>query len=58
MNYPKTENEIWWEIWLRKEKHNEFESIASKLDIQVDSRVIEFEERDVCIIKTTPKKPK
>jgi len=58
--FPGLNEEIWWEIWLRKAagsaeaSHSHFVEAARPLDIRVDAQYVEFPERVVVLAWATP----
>jgi len=50
--YPEPGRPIWWEIWLRRGRRQEFAEIAQRLQIHVKSDALTFPEREVVIALT------
>jgi len=51
-SYPEPNEEIWWEVWLRRDDDAEverFRDFASKAGIQVSARHLKFDERTVIL---------
>jgi hypothetical protein len=44
---------IWWEIWLRKDKKENFDTIAGQMDIRVNPHSCKFIEREVVLTLAT-----
>jgi hypothetical protein len=47
--FPQSLQTIWWEVWLRKGKGEDFKSISEKLNIVTKQHVISFPEREVIL---------
>ncbi len=47
--FPENGREVWWEVWLRKGKQEEFKQITQKLEIPTKSHAIYFPEREVVL---------
>ncbi|XDE61849.1 hypothetical protein AB3M80_25650 [Arthrospira platensis BEA 1257B] len=47
--FPENGREVWWEVWLRKEKQGEFNQITQKLEITTKYHAISFPEREVVL---------
>ncbi len=55
--YPRQEESIWWEVWLRRHDRNELARLLEFADIQgldVGERRLQFDERIVILVKATP----
>ena len=53
--FPDVDQETLWEIWLRKEKSEGFQKIANALNLQVQEHPIRFVEREVVLVRATPR---
>jgi hypothetical protein len=51
--FPEDGQEIWWEVWLRKDKKEDFRQVAQKLDIPTQSQSLSFPEREVVLAMCT-----
>jgi hypothetical protein len=47
--FPEDGQEVWWEVWLRKGKQEEFNQITRKLEIPTKPYAISFPEREVVL---------
>lgn len=47
--FPENGGEVWWEVWLRKGKQEEFKQITQKLEIPTKYHAISFPEREVVL---------
>jgi hypothetical protein len=41
---------IWWEIWLRKDHRESFDTIAARLNLRVQPHSVKFVEREVVVV--------
>jgi hypothetical protein len=41
---------VWWEIWLRKDHRESFDTIAKRLDLRVQPHSVKFIEREVVVV--------
>jgi hypothetical protein len=41
---------VWWEIWLKKDRKENFVEIAAKLDLRVQPHSVKFIEREVLVV--------
>ena len=49
-SFPEEGQEVWWEIWLRKERCNNFHSVAKTLNVPTKStKILSFAERDIVL---------
>ena len=58
-DFPESQEEIWWEIWLCRESGTEvedFREICRALEIQTTSHAIHFHNASVLLAKATPEK--
>ncbi len=56
--YPAGDETIWWEVWLRRHDGRELERLlefTSSLEIHVDERRLEFDDRIVTLVRATPR---
>ncbi|MCY1082978.1 S8 family peptidase [Archangium lansingense] len=56
--YPKKDETIWWEIWLRRHDGNELQRLLEFADLQeltVGARRLQFDDRVVMLVRGTPK---
>jgi hypothetical protein len=49
-SYPAADRQVWWEVWLRDGRLDEFRPVASKLGLQVKEHTLSFPERDVVLL--------
>lgn len=47
--FPEDGREVWWEVWLRKDKREDFNQITQKLKIQTKPHTISFPEREIVL---------
>jgi hypothetical protein len=48
--FPQQSNEqVWWEVWLRKGRRKNFERIAQALDLTLRTHAVKFPEREVML---------
>ena len=47
--FPEDERKMWWEVWLRKDKREEFNQITQKLEIHTKPHAISFPEREIVL---------
>jgi len=55
--YPRNDESIWWEVWLRRtdgEELTRLQSFASQQGIELAGRRIEFPDRIVALVMATP----
>ena len=55
--YPSEDEEIWWEVWLRRHDGNELARLmefASLQKLDVGARRLQFDERIVTLVRATP----
>jgi hypothetical protein len=45
-------DQIWWEIWLRKDRREAFERVAQALEIQLRRHAVHFPEREIVLALT------
>ena len=48
--FPKTDEYVWWEVWVRSERVGQVRSVAAKLSLNVRPEVLRFPERDVLLV--------
>ena len=48
--YPPRDREVWWEVWLRDGRLDEFRPIASELSLPLKEHTLNFPERDVVLL--------
>ncbi len=48
--FPEDGRNIWWEIWLRKERRDAFDYVIQRLNIQSKEYSISFPERDIVLV--------
>ncbi|MCY1669548.1 S8 family peptidase [Novosphingobium sp. SL115] len=48
--FPTPNVKAWWEVWLRKGTRAQFEAAAQTLGLPLRETVLEFAEREVCIV--------
>lgn len=48
--FPKDGQEIWWEVWLRRERRSVFEQVTQRLDIRTKPHTIIFPEREIVLV--------
>jgi Subtilase family len=56
--YPKDDELIWWEVWLRKtdgHAHRRFSQFAKLAEIELGRRKLEFDDRIVVLVRATPR---
>jgi len=53
-SFPKTGQEVWWEIWLRIGTRSHFEHTARQLGIQFSEHSVKFVEREVLLALAKP----
>jgi hypothetical protein len=41
---------VWWEVWLRKNRRESFDTIAEKLNLRVQPHSVKFIEREVVVV--------
>ena len=51
--FPRIGQEIWWEVWLRKERRSAFEQVTQTLSIQTKPHTIIFPEREIVLAMST-----
>lgn len=47
--FPEDGQEVWWEVWLRKDRRDGFKQITRKLEIPTKPLAISFPEREVVL---------
>ncbi|HHP7231103.1 MAG TPA: S8 family peptidase [Xenococcaceae cyanobacterium] len=47
--FPEENKTVWWEVWLRRDRKDDFISIAEKLEIRTQEHTITFPEREVIL---------
>ena len=53
-SFPEAGQEVWWEVWLLKERRNNFDFVAEKLNVQTKSaNALSFPEREIVLAMTT-----
>jgi hypothetical protein len=50
--FPQEDQIIWWEVWLRRDRREDFIRVTQILDIRVEENVIVFPEREVVLALT------
>ncbi|WP_445636785.1 Peptidase S8/S53 domain-containing protein [Nostoc sp. DSM 114161] len=50
--FPQEDQIIWWEVWLRRGRREDFIQVAQILNIRVEDNVISFPEREVVLALT------
>ncbi|NES18433.1 MAG: S8 family peptidase [Symploca sp. SIO3E6] len=50
--FPETDQDVWWEIWLRQAQLETFKQLAELLQIRTTEHSISFPERDVVLALT------
>jgi hypothetical protein len=48
--FPKSGQDVWWEVWLRKDRRSAFEHITQMLNIRVKPHSISFYEREIVLV--------
>lgn len=48
--YPGRDRQVWWEVWLRDGRLDEFRVVASELGLELKEHVLNFPERDVVLL--------
>ncbi len=48
--YPPSNRQVWWEVWLRDGRLDEFRPVASALGLQLKEHTLTFPERDVVLL--------
>lgn len=48
--FPEDGRDIWWEVWLRKERRDAFDYVTQRLNIQSKEHSISFPERDIVLV--------
>lgn len=48
--YPPSNRQVWWEVWLRDGRLDEFQPVASELGLQLKEHTLNFPERDVVLL--------
>lgn len=48
--FPEDDRNIWWEVWLRKERRQAFDHVIQRLDIHSKEHFISFPERDIVLV--------
>ena len=48
--FPEDGRDIWWEVWLRKERRDAFDHVIQRLNIQSKEHSISFPERDIVLV--------
>lgn len=57
LQFPKTDQKIWWEIWLRSDNGAEldrFAALISRLQLEAGEKYLSFPERTVVLAHATP----
>ena len=52
--FPPSGQEVWWEVWLRRDRRHVFDHAAAQLEIAVREHTVTFAEREVILARTTP----
>ncbi len=47
--FPQDGQEVWWEVWLRRDQRETFNTITERLNIQTKPHAISFPEREVVL---------
>lgn len=47
--FPEDEREVWWEVWLRKNRREGFQQVAQKLEITIKPHFLSFPEREIVL---------
>lgn len=47
--FPQDGQEVWWEVWLRRDQRKTFELVTRRLNIQTKPHTISFPEREVIL---------
>lgn len=47
--FPEEDQTVWWEVWLRKDRKDDFLSIAEQLEIRIQQHTITFPDREVLL---------
>ena len=48
--FPKGDETVWWEVWLRAGRHDVFSRLAARLNLRVKEHLVHFPERDVVLV--------
>lgn len=48
--YPPRNRQVWWEVWLRDGRLDEFRAVATDLGLQLKEHTLNFPERDVLLL--------
>jgi hypothetical protein len=49
-SYPASDRQVWWEVWLRDGRLDEFRPVASALGLELREHTLTFPERDVVLL--------
>ncbi|MDJ0690188.1 MAG: S8 family peptidase [Xenococcaceae cyanobacterium MO_188.B32] len=53
-SFPEAGQEVWWEVWLLKERRHNFHFVAEKLNVPTKStNILSFPEREIVLAMTT-----
>ena len=47
--FPSEQQEVWWEVWLRKDRYSSFSHIVETLNIQISDNTITFPEHRIIL---------
>lgn len=53
-NFPEQDTEVWWEVWLRKDKRVPFVQNAVRLNLRTQAHELTFVEREVVLVLASP----
>ena len=48
--FPENGQEVWWEVWLRKDRRSAFDRVTQMLSIRVKPHTIYFYEREIVLV--------
>lgn len=51
--FPAPEREIWWEVWLRNDRREHFDTAAARVEIPVREHALVFPEREVVLARAS-----
>lgn len=51
--FPATEREVWWEVWLRKDRREHFDAASAHFDVPTKEHALVFPEREVVLARAT-----
>ena len=52
--FPEARQEIWWEVWLRRDRRAIFDHAAAQLNVPWREHAVTFAEREVVLARATP----